>query len=178
MATNPANYLGQPILAADANDYLFTNAVIKDRIRNYLEDAINAHQNQINRRSTNIPADSQRAEKALNLCDDDNNAYIFSKDDFLRFFEGDPDPAEPHQNLQFTHCLLIVGSLTRPGGPRKIGEQTIVIAGCTKQADGTFITQANGQVLKNVATEHPPRSYQAKIIDPVTPTFKIIELPA
>jgi len=178
MPTNPDNYLGEPIAINAANGYLFTNAVIKDRIKFVVNDhEINDHAAQINRGSgaLGIPADPERAAKMINLFNDDSNAYVFSKDDFLRFFEGDPDPNEPNNNLQFTHCLILIGSLPRDDNGKKKGEQTIVIAGCTKEDDNTFITSAIGNTLKNIATEHPPRSYQAKITDSVTPTFKIVQ---
>ena len=93
---------------------------------------------------------------------------MFSKDDFLRFFDGDPDDPS-HTNLQFTHCLIIVGSLPADDGTKKMGQQTIIIAGCTKTIANTYTTSAGGLSLNKVATEHPPRAYNVQVTDPVTP---------
>ncbi len=169
MAANPANYLGIPITASEANDHLQTNAIIKERIRSFAEDAINNHTAQINKSSFGIPADANRALKAINLTEDGNNFYVFSKDDFLRFFDGDPnDPS--HSNLQFTHCIIAVGSLPADDGTKKMGEQTILIAGCTKTGTNTFATNVGGVSLAKVATEHPPRAFAAQITDLVSPS--------
>ena len=172
MPTDPHEYLGTRITTDEANEYLRTNAIIKDRIKVFVEDAIEKNSRRINRASINLPEDPERADKATNLCDDVNNVYVFSKHDFLRFFEGDPEDADPtHRALQFTHCLIILGSLPTNKDNKKKGEQTIVLAGCTQVNPTTYITAtADGSTLEKLATEHPPRDFTVEVTDPVRPT--------
>jgi hypothetical protein len=151
-------YLATPIDSVTANNYLQTNATIKDKARTYVVNAVMAHATQLNTYQAGL------ADKAQNFFNDGYNVYVFSKDDFERFFTGDPN--DPHSNLQFTHCMVIVGSLPADEIESGVvikqkGEQTIMIAGCTEDTSnpGNYVTNVNGVSLQKPGAQHPPRNY-------------------
>jgi hypothetical protein len=167
----------EPIDIGKSNEYILINRAIRARMKTWAIIEINNRKAVMNAPLPNIPADGDGFIKAQNFFSDLSNAFVFRKEDFERFFNGDPnDPTHP--DLKFSHCMIIVGALKRDETDaaghviKKRGEQTVLIAGCTPldTDPDKFVTTSdgtqNGPGLINVATEHPPKGFKVRIQDP------------
>lgn len=174
--------LPEPIDISKSNEYMLINRAIRARLKTWAIIEIHNHRrNLMNAALPHIPFDADGFFKAENFISDLANAFVFRKEDFDRFFTGDPTD----QNLQFTHCMIVVGALkddvTDEHGVvvKKRGEQTVLIAGCTPlKTDPTkYITTSDGVPggphLSKIATEHPPKAFKVTITDPNLSTVSL-----
>jgi hypothetical protein len=177
--------LPQPIDIKTANDYILINRAIRSRLKTWAIIEIDKRKSLMNAALPNIPADKDGYIKAEHFINDLSNTFVFRKEDFDRFFVGDSDPSEPHQDLKFTHCMIMIGALkqdeTDATGKvvKQRGEPTVMIAGCTplKSDPSKYIITADGTPtgpqLKNIATEHPPKGFKTTITSPDFAALKL-----
>lgn len=91
------------------------------------------------------------------------NAFVFSRDEVLRFFFGDAIPPSPEG--QAKHLMVILGAQHEQINGFQIGQPTVIISGVNEMTDNTEGPSFKFRSLNitDPATEYPPRSVIAEL---------------
>ena len=102
---------------------------------------------------------AQKGQLAINYTSSDFNAFIFSKDEILRFFKDDLVNPNGEKIKAATHLIVVVGAQIKDGvdadrQPFKEGELTVISAGVNKIADNNYVCL---DLIEPPGNEHTPR---------------------
>ena len=151
-----ADYLGKKLKKGEADILLHTQQKIKhDVIRKALVDCLESKKTGIEKIETGL------TDIAKVFYNDKFNAYVFSKDDIMRFFSGDPDNGtQPSPTADYLMILLATHPVD--AAPYKKGDASVIIAGC-KDTSGDKKRNFQTLAIDYPAAEHPQRSYKVNI---------------
>ncbi len=149
--------LGEAIPLTEANQLIKQRIKITTTCNLFIDGSIEKNRKVLEKISTDEPPESpffNFFQKVENSYSDGANAYVFSKDDFLRFFDGDSN-AETGGTGKADFIMILVGAHSVDSSPYSKGNQAIMIAGCNREsADSTIYTTMKD--WKMPVTEHPP----------------------
>lgn len=152
--------LGEPILQIEANNLIQQNVQIKIESLDFVKDSVISHASELLALEDDAkPVFKEFFTKTLNHFKAPHNAFVFSKDDFMRFFDNDPHNTE-QPSPKAEYLMIFISSQTETRSGFKKGEPTIVIAGCNDTSAMQDRSQFTTTALDKPATEHPPRYYQ------------------
>lgn len=125
--------LSTPISLSDADDMIRQRNTIKIDCATFIGQAIGLASSTLNQIEADNPTDANftnYAAKAFNNFADASNAYIFSKEDFMRYFNG--DTTGTGGNGQADYIMILVSAHKENIGSYTKGQQAVLIAGCNK----------------------------------------------
>jgi hypothetical protein len=138
------NEFGKPIGRDMANTLIEKHKVIKSEVMDFLK----------------FNLEFARKDLAHRHLTKDYNAFIFDKEQVLRFFNIDPSSI-PNDSADCLMVILGAHDKTDIIGSLQVqeGEPTVLLAGCKRQSDGSFFTLN----IPEPASEHPPQRVIASL---------------
>ncbi len=148
MPTEPA---GKAITANEANNYLQKFVTIRE----------NLQKEALPLKNLTVLNGTEKVDLEA-LYSSDVNAFIFSKELIMRFFQELDENGQSQPTANF--LMVILGAKYQ--SPDTIGTPTVVVAGVNKDVDGNY-TSLN---IPLAADQQPPTGDYVKFPDPASPT--------
>lgn len=138
----------------------------------FAEELIQEHKalEKITTRIVNENADPLMRVKAIEMNGKNYNAFVFSKDLIMRFFDGsETDKFDNPQSSNF--LLVILGAHPKEVGDFKAGSFTVLTAGCVRKVEKVIVEGEEKEVTKFYpldidypANEYPPQSVITSLV--------------